>query len=174
MMRPMAVEGREARLEDSVIRAKKLCDLCSKTDNGEEKNHLMMQSINSLTEISYNPAQFYLVSNMEYPMLLQGMSEKEIKDRSKRILDAITEQKIEAFYRHFLQALDLCGEDCAKSREHLDAMYKEVMELIDGKCLQLVRSLEIVKKSEAKLESILEAQVSQIKYLQTLMGKPGM
>jgi hypothetical protein len=53
-------------------------------------------------------------------------------------------------------------------------MYKEVMELIDGKCLQLVRSLEIVKKSEAKLESILEAQVSQIKYLQTLMGKPGM
>jgi len=172
MNAPMSKE-RENRLEPSIIKAKKYCDFCMRVKDSDNKELFMREAIEALIELSSNPAEYYVTAKTEHSTFLLGISEKEFREKSKEILEKISEADINKFCRNYFDFINTCDSDCKKARSHIQEMYDEIVELVQQKSQEIANTIKGIKESDEKLERVLDAQTSQIKYLQTLIGKPG-
>lgn len=172
MHTPMSKE-RENRLESSIIKAKKYCDFCMRVKDSDNKELFMREAIEALIEISSNPAEYYVTAKTEHSTFLLGISEKEFREKSKEIIEKISGVDIKKFCENYFDFINACDSDCEEARSHLQEMYDEIVELVQHKGEEIANTIKGIKESNEKLERVLDAQTSQIKYLQTLIGRPG-
>ncbi len=173
MMHTSVPKERENRLESSVIRAKKYCDFCMRMNDSDNKELFKREAIEALVEVSSNPAEYYVTAKTEHSTFLLGVSEREFREKSKKILEKISESDIKKFCRNYFDFINTCDSDCEEARRYIQEMYDEIVELVQEKSEEIANTIKGIKESDEKLERVLDAQTSQIKYLQTLIGKPG-
>jgi intein-encoded DNA endonuclease-like protein len=165
---------RDDYLESSIIKAKKYCDFCMNTNDPDSKLILMKEAVEALLEIANNPAEYYVAAKSEHSTFLLGVSEKEFTEKSRKILERISEDNIREFCRNYFDFVDSCNSECKGARKSIDYLYKEIVELVQEKSEEIASTIKEIKESDEKLERVLEVQTSQIKYLQTLIRKPGL
>jgi len=160
-------------LESRIIKAKKYCDFCKRTKDLDDKQYFMREAIEALAEVSSNPAEHYVAAKTEHSTFLLGVSEREFREKSRKILEEITKEDIENFCQNYFNFIEECSRDCKEARRSLEEIYREIVELVKEKSEEIASTIKEIKESDEKLERVLEAQMSQIKYLQTLIRKPG-
>jgi hypothetical protein len=133
----------------------------------------MREAVEALTQISSNPAECYVSAKTEHSAFLIGISEREFREKTKKILESISEEDIKKFCTNYLQFLNQCNMDCKEARRSITEMNNEVVELLEDKSEEIASTIKGIKESDEKFERVLQAQTSQIKYLQTLIGRPG-
>jgi len=173
MMNTFISKERETNLESSIIKAKKYCDFCMDSEDPESKQYFCREAIEALTEISKNPAEYYVAAKTEHSTFLLGVSEKEFREKTKKIMESISEEEIKDFCDNYFFFLNSCMLDCTEARKRIEEMYGEIVAIIQNKSEEIASNIKEIKESDEKLEQVLQAQTSQIKYLQTLIGKPG-
>lgn len=173
MMNAFTPKEREHNLESSIIKTKKYCDFCMVTEESEVKQYFMREAIEALTQLSSNPAECYVAAKTEHSAFLLGISEREFREKSKKILENISEKDIRKFCTNYFHFLNECNLDCKEARRSITEMYSEIVELLQEKSEEIASTIKGIKESDEKFERVLQAQTSQIKYLQTLIGRPG-
>jgi len=173
-MHDVMSKERDDHLESSIIRAKKYCDFCMNTNDIESKQMLMKDAVDALLEVASNPAEYYVVSKSEHSTFLLGVSEKEFTEKSRKILERISEDDIRKFCRNYFDFIDSCNLECKVARKSIEYLYDEIVKLVQEKSEEIASTIKEIKESDEKLERVLEVQTSQIKYLQTLIRKPGL
>mgnify|MGYP001121399136 CR=1 FL=1 len=174
MMHDVMSKEREDRLESSIIKAKKYCDFCMKMNDPDSKQLLMKDAVDALLEVANNPAEYYVAAKSEHSTFLLGVSEREFREKSKKILERISEEDIHDFCKNYFDFIESCNSDCKDARKSVEYLYNEIVKLVQEKSDEIASTIKEIKESDEKLERVLEVQTSQIKYLQTLIRKPGM
>ena len=173
MINAFTPKERACHLESSIIKTKKYCDFCMATEESEAKQCFMREAIEALTQVSSNPAECYVAAKTEHSAFLLGISEREFREKSKKILESISEKDIKRFCENYFHFLNECNLNCKEARRSITEMYSEIVELLQNKSEEIASTIKGIKDSDEKFERVLQAQTSQIKYLQTIIGRPG-
>jgi len=158
--------------EASIIRAKKRCDICYALSGQEQRVSHHEKVIEYITEIAGNPAGFYVASRTERPLTLVELTEIELRDKSKRWIEAMPDEaEIDEILGHYLGFLRYCVNDCEKAREHLDKLYEKALAIIRKKSDDISQSIKGIRSSPEKMEKFLDAYLTQLKYMGVLGRK---